>query len=53
MLRNEEIGNLYYTPNDKVEEDEMGRACRTIGEECFQEIGWKARKKEISRKTKA
>jgi hypothetical protein len=34
--------------------DEMGRACSTNGveEECIQDIGEKARRKEITRKIK-
>jgi hypothetical protein len=37
-----------------VKEDEMGRACSTNGgeEECIQNIGWIARRKETTGKTK-
>jgi hypothetical protein len=36
-LHNEELHNLYSSPNDQVKEDEMGRACSTNGgeEECI------------------
>jgi hypothetical protein len=37
-----------------VKDDEMGRACSTNGgdEECIQDIGGKARRKETTRKTR-
>jgi hypothetical protein len=40
---------------DQVKEDEMGGACSTNGgdEECIQDIGRKARRKETIRKTKS
>jgi hypothetical protein len=36
-LHNEELHNLYSSPNDQVKEDEMGRACSTHGktEKCI------------------
>jgi hypothetical protein len=39
--------------NDKVEEDEMSRACSTHGieEECVQDFGGKSRRKETTGKT--
>jgi hypothetical protein len=43
-----------YDQNDRVKEDEMGRACSTNeeGEECIQDICGKARRKETTRKIK-
>jgi hypothetical protein len=43
-------GNL----NNKVTEDDIGKACsKNVGEEeCIQDIGGKARRKETTRKTK-
>jgi hypothetical protein len=37
-----------------INEDEMGRRCRTNGgeEECIEDIGGKARRKETTRKIK-
>jgi hypothetical protein len=45
---------MYIGLNDEVEEGEMGRGCSTNGgeEECIQDIGGKARKKETTVKTK-
>jgi hypothetical protein len=51
-LRNEEHHNLYSSPS--IIRDEMGRACSMTGEnECTYGIGGKARRKEMTRKTKA
>jgi acyl-coenzyme A synthetase/AMP-(fatty) acid ligase len=51
-LRNEELHNLYSSPSIirmiKSKEDEMSKTCSTNGEN----IGWKARRKETTRKTK-
>jgi hypothetical protein len=46
--------HLEYNLNDQVGKEEMGRACNTNGgeEECIQDIGGKARKKETTGKTK-
>jgi hypothetical protein len=43
---------IKHNQNDKVKEDEMGRACNTNrkGEECIQYFGGKARRKETTRK---
>jgi hypothetical protein len=40
--------------SDQVKEDEMGKACSTNGgdEECIQDVGGKARRKETTGKTK-
>jgi hypothetical protein len=40
--------------NNQVKEDEMGRTCSTNEsvEECIEDIGGKARRKETTRKTK-
>jgi hypothetical protein len=55
-LHNEELHNLYSSPsivNDQVKEDEIGGAFSThIGEEkCLYDFDWKARRKEITRRT--
>jgi hypothetical protein len=44
----------YHFIKNFFKEDEMGRACSTNGrdEECIQDIGVKARRKETTRKTK-
>jgi hypothetical protein len=41
-----------YNSNDQVKEDEMGRACSANGEEeeCIEDFGGKARRKETTRK---
>jgi hypothetical protein len=40
--------------NDKIKANEMGKACSTSGgeEECIEDIGGKARRKETTGKTK-
>jgi hypothetical protein len=56
-LRNEELHNLYSSPNTifncPVEEDEMGAASNTQGEKvnAYRILGGKTRNKEKSRKT--
>jgi hypothetical protein len=51
-LHNEDLHNLY---SSQVKEDDMGRACSTIGleEECIYYVGGKARRKQTTRKTEA
>jgi hypothetical protein len=54
-LHNEELHNLYssHKQNDQVKEDEMSRECSTNGseEECIEDTGGEARRKETTRKT--
>jgi hypothetical protein len=51
-LQNEELHNLYkYKYNNQIKEDEMGRICSKDGEEeCIEDFGGKARRKETSRR---
>jgi hypothetical protein len=48
------LESIIKTGHDQIKEDEMGRACSTNGrdEECIQDIGGNARRKETTRKTK-
>jgi hypothetical protein len=55
-LRNEELHNLYYSPNIfrmNKSEDDMGRACSTCGtkEERLESFGGKPGRKNTTRKT--
>jgi hypothetical protein len=46
--------SMYIRNNDQVKNDEMGVACSRNGgqEECIQDIGGKARRRETTGKTK-
>jgi hypothetical protein len=55
-LHNKEVNNLYISTNIiecSIKENEKGRACSMHAreEECIQGFGWKARRKETTRKT--
>jgi hypothetical protein len=54
-LHNEELHKLYFSPNviRMINSAMMDRVCSTHGgeEECIYDMGWKARRKETTRKT--
>jgi hypothetical protein len=50
-LHNDELHNLYYSPN--IKENEVGGTCGTHrgGKRCLQDFGWEARREDATGKT--